>query len=159
MGGYYPELGEVEFMLTWIALEVLANAHAETRKISDILPPDKFKVVKKEVKKVLSHLEGGELIIQKIPELNRPSIREKVDKLKSEYKWDFITDKLFSEWNKLRNHIMHTGTYAGFSQNKLIDLSVQLRDSMQLMLIDLLSCSDYVNNLQGLKTRIRGSTK
>lgn len=166
MGGKYPELGDVEFILTWIALETLANTHSKMSGISNhILPSTKFKGVKEGVISMLTQLKKGsqltskqeELIKQKVPELNRLSIRSKVNKLRSEYGWDFITDELFNDWNKLRNHIMHTGTYAGLNQTKLIDLSTRLRVSMQLILIDMLDCSNYVDNLQGLKTRIRGN--
>lgn len=165
MGGKYPELGDVEFILTWIALETLANTHSKMSGISNnILPSTKFKAVKEGVISMLTQLKKGsqlttkqkELIKQKVPELNRLSIRTKVDKLRSEYGWDFITDELFKKWNKLRNHIMHTGTYAGFDQTILSDLSTRLRDSVQLALIDLLGCSDYVHNLQGLKMQIKG---
>ncbi len=165
MGGNYPELGDVEFVLTWIALEILANAYSETHGISNILTTTDFKEFKKAISEILNRLEKAnnlsseqkELIIQKIPELNRSSIRYKVSKLTNEYEWDFITDELLSDWKKLRDRIMHKGTYAGFERSKLIDLSTRLRDSMHLILIDLLGCTDYVDNLQGLKTRIRGN--
>jgi len=165
MGGKYPELGDVEFMLAWIALEILANAHAKNHNASKILPDNIFgSRVKQAISAILSQLEKEnhltteqkELIWQKLPELNRSSIRYKVCKLRNQHGWDFITDGLFNDWNKLRNHIMHSGTCAGLDQARLIDLSTRLRVSMQLALIDLLGCKDYVNNLQRLKMQIKG---
>ena len=164
MGGNYPELGGVEFVLTWIALEILANTYSKTHGISNILTTTEFKEFKKAINEILNRLEKAnnlsskqkELIIQKIPELNHSSIHYKVSKLTNEYEWDFITDNLFSDWKKLRNRIMHEGTYAGLDQPRLINLSTRLKIAVQLALIDLLGCSDYIDNLQGLKIQIKG---
>ena len=141
----------------------MANAHAKEQGISTIIPNGNFKkILRPAVIGCLSQLEEGnyltskhkELIVDKIPEFNRSSIRYKVFELIKAHGWDFITDKLFNDWNKLRNHIMHSGTYARLNQVKLAGLSRRLRISMQLALIDLLSCSDYVISLQGLKKQI-----
>ena len=153
------------FMLCWIALEILANANANELGISQVLPKTEFnKSVKPAVLEALNGIDKGSLpakqktlIKDKIPELNRTSIRNKVYELRDTYKWDFITNKLFGECNKLRNYYMHLGSYAGFNEHKLNDLSSRFRDSIQLALIDLLGCSSYVPDLENKKMRIKGS--
>jgi hypothetical protein len=97
-----------------------------------------------------------ELIINKLPELNRPSIRYKTYKLRDAYEWDFMTDGLIDDCYEFRNSFMHDGTHAGFDQRKLPDLSTRFKDSIQLALIDLLGCSSYVPDLQGFKRKIKG---
>ncbi len=164
-GAYCSEFDDDAFISCWIALEILANAHANELGISQILPKTEFnKIVKPAINQALGKIERAslpekqkKLIEGKVSELNRPSIRNKVYKLKDTYKWDFITNKLFGECNKLRNYIMHSGNYAGFNEHKLNDLSNRFRDSIQLALIDLLGCSSYVPDLQGLKIKIKGN--
>ena len=165
MGGKYPELGDVEFILAWIALEILANAFCKERGISTILPSGKFRsVIKPVITRALHDVDEEnlpnqqkEVFLRKVPELNQAFVRDKVFTARDAYRWDFITDKLFSDWNELRNHIIHSGTYAGLSQTTLVDLSTRLRTSVQLILIGLLGCSEYVPNLQDLKTQIKGN--
>jgi len=164
-GANCSEFNDDAFILCWIALEVLANAHANELGISQILPKTEFnKIVKSAINRALDEIDKENLpnkqkvlIKSKISELNRPSIRNKIYKLRNAYEWDFITDGLFKECNELRNHIMHLGNYSGFNEHTLTDLSTRFRDSIQLALIDLLGCSDYVPDLQGLKIKIRGS--
>jgi len=161
-GASCSEFDDVAFMLSWIALEILANAYASDQGFKTILPPNTFnKIVKSPINRALSKAnlpkEQKDLIIKKLPELNRPSIRNKVRKLRDEYKWDFITNQLIKDCYKFRNYFMHDGTYAGFGQRTLIDLSIRFKDSIQLALIDLLGCSDYVPDLQGKKTKIKGN--
>lgn len=158
------EFDDDAFITCWIALEILANAQANKLGISEILPTTEFnKTVKPTICRALYEIDNRNfpdeqkiMIKDKIPELNRPSIRNKVYKLRDSYKWDFITDKLFDECNKLRNHIMHLGNYAGYNEHKLNDLSTRFMDSIQLALIDLLGCSNCVSDLQGLKIKIKG---
>jgi len=164
LAGDFSELDDVAFILTWIALEILANAYASEQGISPILPEDRFdKIVKPAISRALSEIDKKDLpekqkalIKGKVSELNRPSIRNEVHKLRDEYGWDFITDELFDNCNRLRNHIMHLGTYAGFDQITLSNLLVRLRDAVQLALIDLLGCSDYVYDLEARKIQIKG---
>jgi len=164
-GANCSEFDDDAFILSWIALEILANAYASEQGISPILPETEFKkIVKPAINRALSEIDNENLpekqkvlIKSKVSELNRPSIRNKVCKLKDAYGWDFITDILFYKCNKLRNNIMHLGNYAKFNQHTLTDLSTRFRDSIQLALIDLLGCSDYVPDLQGLKTKIKSS--
>jgi hypothetical protein len=163
-GANCSEFDDVAFMLSWIALEILTNAYASERGISTILPKDEFnKIVKPSISRALSEMDKENitekqkvLIEGKVSELNRPSIRNNVYKLRDEYSWDFITNRLFEECNLLRNKIMHSGTYEGFNQYTLIDLSTRFRDSIQLALIDLLGCSNWVPDLQGLRKKIKG---
>ena len=162
-GANCSEFDDVAFMLSWIALEILANAHSNELGISYILPNTKFKkIVKPAINRALSEIDKEnltekqkELIKDKVSELNRPSIRNKVRKLKDAYGCDFTTDKLFDDCNRLRNDIMHLGTYAGFNQHTLTDLSTRFRDSIQLALIYLLGCSHCVPDLQGLKMKMK----
>ena len=164
-GANCSEFDDVAFMLSWIALEILTNAYASEQGISTILPKDEFnKIVKPAISRALSEIDKENLtekqkalIKGKVSELNRPSIRYKVRKLRDAYGWDFITDRLFKDSNTLRNGIMHLGTYAGFNQHTLTDLSTRFRDSIQLALIDLLGCSNCVPDLQNLKIKIKGN--
>lgn len=162
--GDSDEIGEVSFILPWMALETLANAYAEKEGTSTILHSNNFKeIVKPTVIEVLNQLEKEErltagqkeLIINKLPELNRPSIRYKICKLRDAYGWDFITNRLLGEYIKLRDNLMHLGTLGGVELARVKDLSVKLHQSLYLALIDLIGCSDYVSYLQALKTQIK----
>lgn len=164
-GANCSEFDDDAFILSWIALEILANAYASEQGISLILPETKFKkIVKPAINRALDEIDKENLpnkektlIKSKISELNRPSIRYKVRKLRDAYGWDFITDRLFNDSNTLRNDIMHLGTYTGFNEHELTNLSTRFRDSIQLALIDLLGCNKCVPDLQGLKIKIKGS--
>jgi len=153
---YRHEPSDVGFMLVWIALEVLANNYASRHKISSILSRNKFKMVKQSIVNTLSQIEITELpkeprdlITQKVSaELNRLSIRSKICNLRDAYGWDFITDKLLSDCIKVRNHIMHLGTYGNFNREIMPHLYFRIGTSVQLALIYILGCSDYVHNLQ-----------
>ena len=162
--GDSDEIGEVSFILPWMALETLANAYAEKEGTSTILHSNHFKeIVKPTVIGVLNQLEKEErltvgqkeLIINKLPELNRPSIRYKICKLRDAYGWDFITNRLLGEYIKLRDNLMHLGTLGGIELTRGKDLSVKLHLSLYLALIDLIGCSNYVSHLQALKTQIK----
>ncbi len=163
--GDSDEIGEASFMLTWIALEILANAHAEKEGTSPILPDERFKTVKQDVIEVLNklknkgHLTSKEqnLMINKISELNRPSIRNKVRKLSDDRKWEFITKGLLNEYIKVRNNIMHLGTHGEVTLVRVKDLSVKLHISMYLALIDLIGCSEYISYLDSIKKQIEGN--
>ena len=162
---YHHEHGEVGFLLTWVALEVLANTYANKIEISSILTPSNFKKVEKAVKETLKGLnaqilseEKRDLVIQKLPELNRLSTRTKIQGLRGHYGWDFITDSMVDECIKLRNYIMHSGNYGHFDRTLIGDLFFRMATAVQLALIDILGGSGYVHNLQELKTRIKGAT-
>ena len=101
--------------------------------------------------------EQKELIINKLPELNRPSIRYKICKLRDAYGWDFITNRLLGEYIKLRDNLMHSGTYGGVELTRVKDLDAKLHQSMYLALIDLMGCSDYVSYLHSVKKQIKGN--
>ncbi len=164
--GDSDEVSEVSFMLTWIALETLANAYAKEKGTSTILHSNTFKeLVKPAIIEVINQLEKEkhltneqkELIIEKIVELNRPSTCYKICKLRDAYKWDFITDKLLRESNQIRNKIMHSGTLGAVQRNKVIDLCIKLHESMYLALLDLLKCSNYISYLDSIKKQIEGN--
>ena len=164
--GDSDEIGEVSFMLTWIALETLANAYTEKEGTSTVLHSNTFKkIVKPPIIEVLNQLEKEEhltpeqkeLIINKLPELNRPSIRYKICKLRDAYGWDFITNRLLGEYIKLRDNLMHLGTHGGVELTRVQDLSVKLHLSMYLALIDSIGCSDYVSYLHSVKKQIKGN--
>lgn len=163
--GDSDEIGEASFMLTWIALEILANAHAEEEGTSPILPDERFKTVEQDVIEVLNklknkgHLTSKEqnIMINKISELNRPSIRNKVHKLSDDRKWEFITKGLLNEYIKVRNNIMHLGTHGGVTLVRVKDLSVKLHISMYLALIDLIGCSEHISYLDSIKKQIEGN--
>jgi hypothetical protein len=164
--GDSDEIGEASFMLTWIALEILANAHAENEGTSAILLDGEFKErVKKGVIEALNQLEKKghltieqkKLMINKIPELNRPSIRNKVHRLRDDRRWGFITNSLLNEYINVRDHIMHLGTHGRFTLVRVIDLTIKLRMSMYLALIDLIGCSEYISYLDSLKKQIEGN--
>ena len=163
--GGADEIGVASFMLTWIALETLTNAYTEKEGTSTVLHSDTFKeMVKPPIIKVLRQLESKEhltpeqkgLIINKLSELNRPSIRYKIRKLRDAHGWDFITNGLLGEYIDLRDNLMHSGTYGGVDLARVRDLSVKLNISMYLALIDLIGCSDYVSYLQPIKEQIKG---
>lgn len=161
---YHHKSGEVGFMLTWIALEILANTYAEKHKISNIIFRNKFKVVKEAIAKTLKETESLELskeqrdfIMQKVSELNRLSIRSKISKLRDNYRWDFIPDNLLSDCIKVRNYMMHLGNYGNFNRTTMPKLYSKLVTSVNLMLIDLLKCSEYVYNLSELKEHIKSN--
>jgi hypothetical protein len=161
---YHHEHGDVSFILTWVALEVMANTYAEKTKMSSILTSSNFKKVEKAVKKTLKDLnnqilpkEKRGLVIQKLPELNRSSTRTRIQGLRAQYGWDFITDSMLDECIKLRNYIMHSGNYGHLDRTTLGDLYFRMATTVQLALIDLLDGSGYVHNLQELKTRIKGA--
>lgn len=164
--GDSDEIGEVSFMFPWIALEILANAHAEEKGVSTVLPSNIFKnMTKPLIIEVLNQLknegaltlEQKELIINKLPELNRPSIRHKICKLRDAHEWNFITDELLGEYIKLRDGIMHLGTHGNLQFTRLQDLSIKLRMSIYLALIDLLGCSEYISHLDSIKKQIEGN--
>lgn len=160
---FCSEFEDVGFMLSCISLEILANAYANEQGHKNIVPPNTFnKVVKPPINQALSEIdeanlpkEQKELIINKLPELNRPSIRSKISNLRDAYKWDFMTDQLIDNCYKVRNSFVHDGTYAGFDQRTLINLSIRFKDSIQLALIDLLGCSSYVPALENKKRDIK----
>lgn len=160
---FCSEFEDVAFMLSWIALEILANAYASEQGLKNILPPNTFnKMVKPPINQALSEIdkanfpeEQRELIISKLPELNRPSIRYKIYKLRDAYEWDFMAYGLIDNCYKFRNSFMHDGTHAGFDQRTLINLSIRFKDSIQLALIDLLGCSSYVPALENKKRDIK----
>ncbi len=162
---FCSEFDDVAFMLSWIALEILANAYASEQGLKNILPQNTFnKIVKSPINRALSEIdkanlpeEQKELIINKLPELNRTSIRYKIYKLRDAYEWDFMTDQLIDDCYKLRNSFIHDGTHAGFDQRTLIKLPTRFRNSIQLALMYLLGCSDYVPDLENKKIDIRGS--
>ncbi len=162
---FCSEFVDVAFMLSWIALEILANAYASEQGLKNILPPNTFnKMVKPHINRALSEIdkanlpeEQKKLIKDKLSELNRPSIIRKVRKLRDAYKWDFMTDRLIDDCSKFRNSFMHDGTHAGFDQRTLNILSTRLRDAVQLALIYMLGCSYYVPFLENKKIEIRGS--
>lgn len=159
------EFGDVAFMLSWIALEILANAYASEQGFKTILPKNTFnRIVKPPINRALSEIDAAnltqeqkKLIKDKLPELNRPSIINKVCKLRDAYKWDFMTDQLINDCYKFRNSFMHDGTHAGFDQRTLITLPTRFMKSIQLALMYLLDCSDYVPGLENFKIEIRGS--
>ncbi len=162
--GDSDEIGEVSFMFPWIALEILANAHAEKEGISTILHSNIFKTIAKlPIIEALNQLEKEEhltpeqkeLIINKLPELNRPSIRYKIRKLKNAHEWDFITDGLLGEYIKLRDGIMHLGAHGNIQFTRMQDLSIKLRMSIYLALIDLIGGSNYISHLHHIKTQIK----
>ncbi|MFC1945939.1 hypothetical protein ACFLW1_01925 [Chloroflexota bacterium] len=164
--GDSDEIGEVSFILPWMALETLANAYAEKDGISTILHSNNFKeIVKPAVIEVLNQLEKEErltagqkeLIISKLPELNRPSIRYKICKLRDAYGWDFITNRLLGDYIELRDNLMHLGTLGGVKLARVQDLSIKLHLSMYLALINLIGCSEYISNLDSLKIQIKGN--
>lgn len=159
--GDSDEIGETSFMFPWIALEILANAHA---KKSNILHSNIFKnIAKPPIIETLNQLEEEahltpeqkELIINKLPELNRPSIRYEICKLRDAREWDFITDGLLGEYIKLRDGIMHLGTHGNIKSTRMQDLAIKLRMSIYLALIDLIGCSDYISHLQHIKKQIK----
>lgn len=162
---FCSEFVDVAFMLSWIALEILANAYASEQGLKNILPTNTFnKLVNPAIKGALNGIdkeylteEQKELIEDKLSELNRPSIRKKVRKLRDKYKWNFMTNELFKDCNELRDDIIHSGTYAGFDDPTLRNLSSRFKDSIQLALMYLLDCSDYVPDLENKKIKIRGS--
>jgi len=160
---YHHKPGEVGFIFTWIALEVLANTHAQKDNISNIVTPKKFEVVKKAVSKTISEIElqtlpneKKTLVIQKLPELNRLSTRTRIKKLREKYGWDYITNSLLDKCIKLRNQIMHEASHENIDMTTKADLNSRIATAVQLSLIDLLGGSSYVHNLQELKTRIKG---
>lgn len=162
--GDSDEIGEVSFMFPWIALEILANAHAEKKGISIVLHSNIFKnIAKPPIIEALNQLEKEErltpeqkeLIINKLPELNRPSIRYKICKLRNAHEWGFITDGLLGEYIKLRDGIMHLGTHGNIQSTRMQDLSIKLRMSIYLALIDLIGCSNYISHLHHIKQQIR----
>lgn len=162
--GDSDEIGEVSFMFPWIALEILANAYAEKEGISSILQSNIFKnIAEPPIIEALNQLEKEEcltpeqkeLITNKLPELNRPSIRYKIRKLRNAHEWDFITDGLLGEYIKLRDGIMHLGTPRNIQFTRLQDLSRKLRMSIYLALIDLIGCSNYISHLQHVKQQIK----
>jgi len=159
------EFSDVAFMLSWIALEILANAYASDQGFKTILSKNTFnKIVKPPINRALSEIdkanfteEQKKLIKDKLPELNRPSIISKVRKLRDAYEWDFMTNQLINDCYKFRNSFMHDGTHAGFDQRTLIILPTRFKNSIQLALIYLLGCSDYAPSLENKKIEIRGS--
>jgi hypothetical protein len=161
---FCSEFVDVAFMLSWIALEILANAYASEQGISTILPKTEFnKSVKSVFLEALNEIDKAnlceyqkELIINKLPELNNSSIRYKIYKLRDACEWDFMTNQLIDDCYKFRNSFTHDGTHAGFDQRKLYNLLSRLKDAIQLALIDLLGCSSYVPDLQGFKIKIKG---
>ena len=164
--GGTDEIGVASFMLTWIALETLTNAYTEKEGTSTVLHSDTFKkIVKPPIIKVLNQLEKEEhltpeqkeLIINKLPELNRPSIRYKICKLRDAYGWDFITNRLLGEYIKLRDNLMHSGIYGGVELTRVQDLDAKLHQSMYLALIDLIGCSEYISYLDFIKKQIEGN--
>ena len=156
---------DVAFMLSWIALEILANAYASDRRFKTILSKNTFnKKVKPPINRALDEIdkanlpeEQKKLIKDKLSELNHPSIIRKVRKLRDAYEWDFMTDQLIDDCYKCRNSFMHEGTYAVFNQRTLIDLRTRFKESIQLALLYLLGCSDYVFDLENKKIKIRGN--
>jgi len=162
---FCSEFDDVSFMLSWIALEILANAYASDQGFKTILNPNTFnRIVKPAISRALNDIHNVNLpeeqkkqITDKLPELNRPSIISKVRKLRDVYRWDFMTNQLIKDCYKFRNSFIHDGTDAGFDRRTFIKLSTRFKDSIQLALIDLLGCSEYVPDLQGLKIKIKGN--
>ena len=162
---FCSEFDDVAFMLSWIALEILANAYASERGFKTILSKKTFnKIVKPAISRALCEIdkanlpdEQKKLIEDKLSELNRPSIISKVHRLRDAYEWDFMTDQLIDDCYKLRNSFIHDGTHAGFDQRTLVKLPTRFKDSIQLALIYMLGCSEYVPFLENKKIDIRGS--
>jgi hypothetical protein len=148
-------LVDVAFMLDWIALEILTNARAKKKHISmQILPPEQFEEVTKLIHGFLDDAmkqgtlqeEQKEAIKKKLSDLNRYPIRQAVKRLRlcDAPLWDFMKDTLIDDCNSLRNGILHSGTYRGLDKRKVVDLHLKLSRSLQLMLIHLLGCSQFV---------------
>ncbi|MFC1969255.1 hypothetical protein ACFLVF_02040 [Chloroflexota bacterium] len=166
MERYNHEPGGVGFLLAFIALEILANTYAERHRISKILPRNEFRAVGEVFVGTLSQIEGMELtteqiklIKQKVPELNRRSIRNKIKRLTDAYGWDFLINKLIDDCIKVRNYMMHLGSYGRFDRTMMPNLYHRIASSVQLALIDLLGCSDCVHDLEDLKLQLKGEVQ
>ena len=120
---YADEITEFEFIKAWICLEILANAHYSK----------KYEIKRKN--------------LDSIP------IAKKVTEMKADYALDFITYELLKEYKKLRNGLMHHGIYGinnDIEQHRVGELSIRLTYTIQLTLIELLGCSNYVRDLSGM---------
>ncbi len=139
---------DFNFISAWIALEILANCHVAKSKI---LASSKFKTVRRlvhdalddEAKKGILSDKQKDLILQKVPELNRFSTRDSVMSLSEARGWDSVTDEWVGNLINIRNGILHSGTYKGFERQHVGQLYSQLAGTVQLMLIDLLGCSQF----------------
>jgi len=145
---------ETKFVSSFVALEVLANAYCSEQGFLTSLPKDKFnELVKPVVTKALLQIDSEELphgwiepYLHKVPELNRLSISNKINKLADAYKWNFMEGDMIRDWVDLRNKYMHEGSTRSLeTMNKAMigTRYFQLINSVQIALIDLLGFHDF----------------
>lgn len=145
------EPGDIGLLLTWIALEILANSYAKSAKLEPVWPKDEFREVKQTITQSLSQL-GNVVTAQqkvhfekKLPGLNRLPIRQKILEMDAAYSLRLLTEKLISDSKKARDKIMHEGNYGNINRSEMPRLFSELLKATQLALINLLCCDSYID--------------
>jgi uncharacterized protein YwbE len=137
---------EAKFTTTFLALEQLKDAYANKEGMHKNLKDKYFKELNRKIKELIrSEIENPEKIIDKTPELNRPSIKHLIEQMLIKYKveWKDLYPGSKLTFFNIRNQLTHSSQHPHGETVLREFLALQLL--LSRILIKILDCDNFSN--------------